>query len=248
MTRIMLCLYFFISMSGFSNPFLNFGVVANDENYQIYRSAELGNDGLERIESILKSKGLPFPKTIIYMNDEGYQGLFPEFSAFAVEEFKAQEKYGFKFYHPFDYNYRTYLDGVNPYEPSEDIDKKDNLNSEAKELFGVIEDEKKDGGIDSLVRILKLVLDKDKQPVLFHCHGGRHRSGIIAMLVRHLQGGKWKTGSKRFVYGHWLSPLEYEYFEYNRLLFKFENIKFVRKFVQSSAFREIQNDYPLVGF
>ena len=79
--------------------------------------------------------------------------------------------------------------------------------------------------------------------MLFHCHGGRHRTGMVAMMLRHIQGGWWVNGPKTKRYGMNLSPLEYEYYKFNRSMFRRENIKFVRKFSQDQRFLEIKIRY-----
>ena len=165
-----------------------FGVVSNNANYQIFRSSALGKNGLRRVSRYMKGKSLPLPQTIIYMNSGGYS--FPFY--FALDEYKKQDEYQFQFFHSFG-NPRTYLDGHNPYNPSKNIDTSLILGREARKYFD-FEDDRPDGGVDRLFVILDLILDPVNQPVLFHCHGGRHRTGMFAMILRHMQGGVWTDG------------------------------------------------------
>ena len=219
---------------------IKFGVVLNNDEYTIYRSAALGKGGLKTLHKHLKKNGLPFPKTIIYMNKNGYK--FPFY--FALDEYFASEtqKYGgFKFYHSFGEE-RTYLDGINPYEPRDDIDRKSILGSRARKYFR-LRDDGVDGGMDSLMRIMDLVLSPENQPVLFHCFGGRHRTGIVAMIIRYLQGGWWTDGTYKRRRGIDMNPAQYEYYKYNHLLFRKSNIEFVERFSQDDRFELLNEKY-----
>jgi len=225
---------------GASDREANFGVVVQNDNYTIYRSAMLGKQGLKHLSNYLEVHNMPFPKTIIYMNKQGYS--FPLY--FAIEEYKASlsGKYGeFEYFHPFS-EYRTYVDGQNPYEAKEDIDTDLTLGPIGKRYFHLFDDGI-DGGVETVINILKLIVDTERQPVLFHCLGGLHRTGMIGMSVRYLQGGYWVDGPKTEVQGIELNPAEYEYFKYNPLIFRPNNIKFIRKFTQDPRFLELKEKY-----
>lgn len=232
----------------FHSGLINFDVVLKNDQHLIYRSAALGSLGLKYLNYHLKRHQLPFPKTIIYMNNAGYQDLIPLFGDFAIEEYEQQQKYGYRFYHSFDYDYRTYVDGMNPYEPGQDIDKSRLiLGPKAKRLFGQIKDDQADGGVDAFVRVLKVVLDKDNHPILFHCLGGRHRTGMIALAIRYLQGGEWIHGPKKWVTYlgkklH-LNPAQYEYYLFNKDLLRTENFAFIEKFSQDPEFQILKEQY-----
>ncbi len=228
---------------------VNFGIVIQNEHYQIYRSRLLGKLGLSKIDTYFKENDLTFPKTIVYMNRQGYRGPLFLFAQFAITEYELQNTYGFNFYHSFGYDYRTYLDGRNPYEPEDDIDRGRHLNAKAKKLFGEIKDDKKDGGVGAFIRILELVLDRDKQPVLYHCFGGKHRTGMITLAIRYMQGGDWIHGEKTEVKSsqdgeyYWLNPAEYEYHLYNKKSFRKENLDFVKKFSKDERFLALKKKY-----
>ena len=209
----------------------NFGVVKMNSTYQIYRSEILGSDGLKAVSEGLKQNSLPFPKTIVYMNINGYSDR----DLRAMEEFREKEFYNYSFFHSFLYSYRTYLDGTNPYEPREDIDAKNYLGTEAKEEFGVVSDQTPDGGVDAFARILDVVLDPAQQPILIHCLGGRHRTGMTALALRYIEGGEWLKGSHSvrvppYIKSVTLNNAQYEYYRHNTLMFRFDNLKFIDTF------------------
>lgn len=180
----------------------NFGVVVNNEEYQIYRSAKLGAKGLSYLKGHLKKKGLPFPKTIVYLNKMGGIGF-----GFAYEERNLQGKYGYKWHH-------IYLDGHTPNK-------------------------------DKFFQVLDMVLKEENQPVLFHCYGGRHRTGMMAMALRYIQGGEWVDGPMRRmrVFPRMRSPLlnpaEQEYAKFNRAMFRFTNVRFIRGLQDDDRFQEL---------
>lgn len=226
----------------------NFGVVVKNSYHTIYRSARLGNSGLENVAEHLERKGLPFPKTVIHMNKHGFKRRLPLNSLFALEEYKAQNKYDFQYFHSYRSDYRTYLDGKNPYEASQDIDKKKYLNKEAQKYFTLDDREEADGNVDDMIRILELVLNND-EPVLFHCTGGRHRTGMIALAIRYMQGGEWINGPKKEagtgVFGkkRELNPAQYEYWLHNKRLFRIKNIEFMEEFSKDQRFLALKETY-----
>lgn len=222
---------------GPENRLIHLGTVIHNDQYQIYRSAYLNNIGFDIFRKHLKKHQRKFPKTIIYMNKLGYR--FPIY--FALQEHRLQRYYDFKFYHSFG-EVRTYLDGTDPYRASEDIDSSSYLGKEARKHFSY-KDDKIDGGIREFKTILELILDPNNQPVLFHCYGGLHRTGIVALALRYLQGGHW-TGKRTFRrWGMDLNLAEYEYYQYNRILFRKENVLFIRQFSREPYFAKLKKRY-----
>ncbi len=216
---------------------LKFGTLSYNDRFKIYRSAKLGKDGLEDLKSYLKRKKMPFPKTIIYMNKGGYK--FPFY--FALEEHFKSNDYGYDFFHSFGPG-RTYVDGYNPYQAKSDIDKEGQLGRKARKHFSY-EDDGVDGGVENFKKVLEMVLDEENQPVLFHCWGGRHRTGMIAMAIRYIQGGNWVGKKKYESWGMRLNAAEYEYYKYNKALYRKDNIKFIREFVKEPFFQNLKNQY-----
>lgn len=205
----------------------NFGIVSATERYQIYRSAELGSHGLAELKEALDQANLPFPKTIIYMNSAGY--AFPLY--FALEEYKAQEEYGFRFFHPFG-TPRTYVDGYNPYHPTDVIDKRTILGHFARKYFAY-GDGNVCGGVEAVILILNLILDPSNQPVLFHCLGGMNRTGMIAMIIRYMQKMPW-------------DKILAEYHQHAKPFARQENIDFVLEFIKSPAFMKLCDVYSFL--
>lgn len=218
----------------------NFGLLINSKTHTIYRSSALGYEGLEDTWRVLKKCTLPMPKTIIYMNKEGY--TWP--TTFAIQEYLAQEKYGFRFYHSFGPDHeRTYVDGHNPFHPDKNVDKTKYLNEQAERLFPPKDHPAADGGIEIFKRVLEYVLDPNNQPVLFHCLGGRHRTGMMAMAIRYLQDDFWMTGPlKRFLFWK-LNPAKYEYTRYNAILARPENWAFMDQLAKEKWFAELKLRY-----
>jgi hypothetical protein len=221
----------------------NLGLVMRNENYTLYRSASLGASGLADLAKHLEERRLPFPKTIIYMNRNGYSRSFLRPTAYAVEEYEFSKKYGYEFYHTFRSDYSTYLTHGNPYFPTKDVNSKDLLNEKAVKYFGFHPEMKLEGGMDSFYRILDLVLES-KGPVLFHCSGGRHRTGMIGLALRYLQGGAWTQGNfdGPSTYKK-LNRAQFEYYQHNKVLFEPENLRFIEQWYRDPKFVEYQKRY-----
>lgn len=217
---------------------INFGVLVLNDKYQIYRSGKLGESGLIQLEKHLREKGLPFPKTIIHLNSRGFSWWIDHY---ALDEFQMQNRYGYTFFHPYKMDYRTYLDGQNPYKPHTIIDYWTPLSQKSLQLLQIraVENPTAEGGIDSLKRVLALILDPSRQPVLFHCDGGRHRTGMVALLIRSIQGGEW-TDRPRFLIDSGalatqkrkVTTAQLEYFMHNPDYPRENNLLFVDKFTQ----------------
>ncbi|OFZ51970.1 MAG: hypothetical protein A2381_01550 [Bdellovibrionales bacterium RIFOXYB1_FULL_37_110] len=227
----------------------NFGVLINNDEFQIYRSERLGKEGVEEVFSSLKELGFKVPKTIIYMNYMNYSFFLDH----AVEEYEIQNDFDFKFYHSYDKNMRTYLDGRNPIHPKKDIDDLENLDFWARpsqnaiEQFEIKPDGKLDGGVDAFYRILAIALNPENQPVLFHCHGGIHRTGMIALAIRYLQGGSWTKAFKvPYYYDDDLlitNKAKQEYILFNPKKPRVENFQFIDSVSRSPEFKKLSKTY-----
>ena len=217
---------------------LKFGVLVENEHYQIYRSKKLGDGGLEELfEDYFQEKGQDFPKTIIYMNRAGYK--FPFY--YAIDEHKLQDKYGYQFYHSFG-TPRTYLDGFNPYDADTDIDEKKPLGRHARKYFSYFDDGI-DGDVDDFFTIMELVLNPYNQPVLFHCFGGRHRTGMVALAIRYMQGGRWTNGPRFHRKDMWMNAAQFEYYRFNHAFFREENLEFIDRVIEDERFIQLKEKY-----
>jgi hypothetical protein len=224
---------------------LNFGIVVHNKAHTIYRSAALGREGLADIADYLQKRNLPFPKTIIHMNKEGYRWALFTPSNFAVEEHQESLRYGFEYFHSFRYDYSTYLEGHNPYNASVNVNRSRYFEGDAKKVFGFNETYEIKGGMDSFYRILDIILQSEG-PVLFHCTGGHHRTGMIAMAIRYLQGGDWREGEyEADVWGPniLVNAAKYEYFLHNKNFFRRLNLEFIDRWAQDPLFEVYRTRY-----
>lgn len=225
---------------GPSDKSINLGIVIKNPTYTIYRSSALGKRSMRHLSNYLEDHDLPFPKTIIYMNSAGY--AFPLY--FAIDEYKASlaETYGpFDFFHPFG-ELRTYVDGQNPYYPTDFIDTSLYLGPVGRRYFSY-HDTGIAGGIESFMDVMNLILDPERQPVLFHCFGGMHRTGMAALVLRYIQGGRWIDGPKTKSHNMYLTPAEYEYTKFNPIFFRKHNLEFIREFIHDPRFLELKEKY-----
>gem|GEM_PF-2205767 len=233
---------------------LNFGVVINNSKYKIYRSERLGKEGLTKLQAHLAQVNLPMPKIIVYMNYSDYSALNQE----AIEEYESQSRFGYKFYHSYDYSNRTYLDGHNPFYPEDDIDNLDEIPiwnfplQKAITIFNIHPDGALDGGVDAFEKIMKIVLNPENSPVLFHCHGGKHRTGMIALAIRYLQGGSWVNDKtplffpslSSYTFGVVINnDAKLEYMLYNPLRARQENFDFIDNYSKTTNFLQLANQY-----
>lgn len=247
---------------------LNFGVVINNQHYKIYRSKSLGHAGIEEIFTHLKEQNLPQPKRIIFVNKDGYKNsfgsqtlstynhFFNSLHFFAYEQaqaFSDQGKYSdVTFYHPF--NSQVYLSGQNPLDDVESHSLSSVANPEIYEYFRQDLDRGEISSVlahrSNLLRVLTLILDS-QTPVLFHCTGGLHRTGMLALSIRYLQGGVWtkafkkplevKVGLLRKVRLRNLA--EIEYYLHNSIELRKKNLESIRHFSQTESFRKLAEKY-----
>jgi hypothetical protein len=226
---------------------INFGVVKNNGNYQLYRSKKLGEEGLKELRKHLEINNLPFPRTIIYLGNEGYKWTAKS-DKFAIDEFKLQDLYGYDFFHSYGDEERTYIDELNPYFARKNIDDEKYIDNEGKDLFSISKDDKADGGVSDFTNIMRIILNPNRNPVLFHGVNGTQRTGMIALALRYLEGGEWIFGPKKNIkiwdVEYELNPAQFEYYKHNKKFFKKENIDFIEKyFKEDEDFNELKRNY-----
>ena len=96
-----------------------------------------------------------------------------------------------------------------------------------------------------------------KNTVLFHCVGGMHRTGMIALLLRFLQGGDWvkpfskpikviiRKKKKFFIEVKLKNKAELEYYLHNKYLFREKNIMSVNKLIKTERFLALKRKYQV---
>jgi hypothetical protein len=107
---------------------------------------------------------------------------------------------------------------------------------------------------ENFYRILELVLSSEG-PVLFHCTGGIHRTGMVGMAVRNLQGGVWTeefaepirivsysnfSGGQEIILNNYA---EVEYVMHNHYQVRLENFEAVRQLAQEDRFKQLYERY-----
>ena len=243
----------------------NFGVIWEG---MIYRSAKLGAEGIGTVFHQLKKFGQATPQSIASLHVMGFGGPGGSYN---LEEIEACENRGVTFlhsYHP-DPFLTVYMDGTNP--ASIDINDPHHGNIYKRETLKKYIPEKKNreklgirqsllkervviGDTMDFLQTIENLIDAP-WPLLIHCKGGRHKTGMIAMIFEYLafkqsmneEHSKIVTVSdvtkgvflKRFS----LRPAEVNYAEYNSNVYRHQNIKFIRgvisgKFLNSSELRE----------
>ncbi len=248
----------------------------------IYRSQKLGYKGLEALSQALKIHGQLPAKTVASIHVMGFGDK--KGGSYNLEELRYCEERQMLFMHSYHNNPKhwVYLDGTNPSRiDPEDKDHGDVFREYAVKKF--IPDSKiremlridlsreqglyRDGNIDDFLSTLENLIDAP-WPLVFHCKGGRHKTGMIAIIFETLlrEQGKtenWHTvnvpifknridrffnnkdGFFKMLGGpmyeeYFLKDEEVSYFRHNESVFRWENIEFVRNFLDCKFFNEEQ--------
>ncbi len=267
------------------NPAINFGVLLHNPYYQISRSKGLGEKGLVSLHKHLRDWQMRFPSKIIYMNDYGYgvptihqlvtrdqslakylteQGelLFGSFrwgvgfnSFFSLEEQEAGlgngaaaelQNISFEFLHGSNRN--VFLDGRNPLGVAP---------ASANFPDGSGGAVHRIGGRDALYQVLKEILTAEG-PLLFHCKGGIHRTGMTGLMIRYLQGGIWTEvapwpGAYGAAFYVGMIPVprgakyknlaQLEYLQHNQVHFREKNLEAVEQVSKEAQFRCLKEKF-----
>lgn len=252
------------------NTDLNFGVLVNNPYFRIYRSSGLGTRGLAELENHLQGEDHPerLPSTIIYMNHYAYGDASENLKNYFIKKYKEWEgsptfayqafakqqdmhplfprsEKQFLFLHPADSAEKNvFLQGKNPLQ---DLLEERDFTGISLKRPAKGESIRTRGGRENLYNVLEGILS-GKGPVLFHCKGGIHRTGMTALMIRYLQGGEWtrpwlreseggpsaisvraKTGGPTYQMVKVGNPAEYEYFLHNPKNFRRENLQAIRE-------------------
>ena len=259
----------YFSKTCYSYEPLNFGVVINNSNHKLYRSKALGERGVEELFSFMKRSKLELPSVVVFMNKEGYRRtvvgswvspithVFNGITPFVYEQAKMFSKGGkfpnISFFHPL--NSRVFLSGK---DPLNDVVSLPITTIAEPEILRYFNEEISDNGMVNIIasrssffNTLELVL-AGKGPVLFHCTGGLHRTGMIALSIRYLQGGIWLKPFKRPLEAKTglqgkISKLknlaEVEYYLHNSWHFRSKNLNAIRKIAETEEFKDLRNRY-----
>ena len=254
---------FFSSKCSAYEP-LNFGVLVHNEHHKIYRSQALGRDGIDLLFDFLDQKQMARPTTVIFMNRHGYRYFIPpenlrtwgpkfyRVHAFAYEQelaFSQGGKYpNVSFFHPLNSN--TYLSGRDPLNDLVSYPINLIADSDIAEFF-----QNKYPQIhevrslrSNFFHILNIILNAN-EPVLFHCTGGLHRTGMISLAIRTLQGNLWTKPFKKplviqtGILNHDFelrNLAELEYYLHNPYRFRRGNIYSMRELTKYQEFRNLQ--------
>ncbi|MFK7822570.1 MAG: tyrosine-protein phosphatase [Oligoflexales bacterium] len=254
------------SVDQFSFRKYNFGVVVNNSRHRLYRSKALGELGTRELFSFLQENNLLIPNLVIFMNKQGYKqpsnlsgGLYGfgaslriEDGVFAFEESQIFSKFGARpevsFYHPL--NSPVYLSGQDVVNDSLAFPIDAYVDQDIKKYFEA--QIRKSGTGEHIVAkkdnfyfILKLVLES-RDPVLFHCTGGRHRTGMIAMAIRYIQGSFWTKSFRQEIkvripnIKHLVglrNLAEIEYYLHNKRYLREKNLESLRALSQEARFK-----------
>lgn len=210
---------------------LNFGLLLQNPHYQIYRASKLDSQSWPKYKNFLLEKQFIYPTKIIYLNRFGTQvttnsSLEQISSSIFHDETHDQDPilfFPFEFTHP---HHST-------------------LPQEGK------------GGRDILFDILHEILTSDTHPVSIHCKDGIHRTALAALMIRYLQGGIWtetqstslqpsevKRDHRKIRGGVILhNQAELEYYQFNPLSFRKENLEAIELLSHDLRFSCLKNQF-----
>lgn len=266
---------------------LNFGVLIYNRYYKIYRSSGLGTRGLSALKDHLLSNKLDFPTRILYLNSVGYAPSAPHSwlglkrlasesskqifystrekitsqSFYGAGSFATEERLisstseGREEYFPFEFLDGTekdiYLTGENPV--NHNLTPEEFSSDHGTTLL-------RNGDRMAFYQVLEEILTHDG-PLLFHCQGGIHRTGMTALMLRYLQGGKWTDrnlldeSQRTILFNRYnIMPAEtalisnhaeLEYFLHNPINFRQSNLEAISAISEDARFKCLQYEFSL---
>lgn len=246
---------------------LNFGVLVNNKYHHIYRSKALGEEGTQKLFRHMVYNKLPLPTRVVFINKDGFKkkmwAKIPYVSSLVrgTDNFAMQEHAMFhplgqfptiEFWHPL--NNDVYLSGHNPLNDVTDYHAAKYTDEESSREFEVHTHSLISARKENFYRILELILNNEGA-VLFHCTGGLHRTGMVAMAIRHLQGGEWtqpfaepiriltlgSLSNGQEIYLQNLAEVEYVLHNPNNV--RLDNLEAVRDLVKEARFQELYQQY-----
>lgn len=252
----------------------NFGVILDGF---IYRSKSLGKKGVEEVSKLFAEQNIIPLKSIASIHVMGFGGPYGSYN---LEEMAECEKREMTFLHSFhfDPSKTIFMDGTDPSHVDEsgsqhgnifkqDLfdefipDKKVQLSLRTKEILA--SGRKNRGDTMDFLTSLENLIDAS-WPILIHCKGGRHKTGMFAMIFQYLLDNlmmdprvahpiripayknrisDWWTqraGFTQIFAGDFYSKLnlafaEEAYYVHNNGAFRLENLTFIRRVIDGSA-------------
>ncbi len=246
---------------------LNFGVLVHNKYHHIYRSKALGDSGTEELFTHLLVNQLPLPTRVIFINKDGFKkkiwAKIPYVTHFirGTDNFAMQEHRLFnpngrfpevEFWHPLNLN--VYLHGHNPLEDVDSYPALSYVDREAAAEFSLSSQQQITASKQNFYTILEMILNHEGG-VLFHCTGGVHRTGMVSMAIRKLQGGQWtkpfaepirivsysNLSSGQVIYLDNLAEVEYVMHNHHNV--RLENFEAVRALAEEPEFQLLYQRY-----
>ena len=229
----------------------------------IYRSRHLGSKGLNWLYKIFESNHLNFLQSVASIHVYGYGSgkfkhklgslIMPEYFNlyYNLEEFQYCKKNQIEFLHTYhsDRNKFVYFDGEDPSEipfsPHHgDIYRKATtdiyLTPESVELFNIdLNHSPVPGDTSDFLQTLQNLIDTP-WPLLIHCKGGKHKTGMIAMIFQFLYLSHINSGYKPDFYSFESSPLYLSYITHAGHEPNKKNTDFVKRLLSG----ELTNQHP----
>ncbi|NRA44803.1 MAG: hypothetical protein HRU09_07600 [Oligoflexales bacterium] len=174
----------------------NFAVVLDG---LIYRSKLLGKKGMRELWTTLKREGVARPKSIASIHVMGFGGVGGSYN---LEELEESKKKGVSFLHSYHYDKRltVYMDGTDPSKIIENDPHHGNIYTQ-ETVNRFIPDEKiqkllkidqsiaenryLSGDTEDFLQSVENMIDAP-WPLLIHCKGGRHKTGMFAIVFEYL--------------------------------------------------------------
>lgn len=174
----------------------NFAIVIDG---MIYRSSLLGKKGIKEVWDTLKNEGIARPKSIASIHVMGFGGVGGSYN---LEEIKESERRGITFLHSYHYdkNLTVYMDGTDPSKIVENDPHHGNIYTQ-ETVNRFIPDSKVQkqlkihksmeeqrylaGDTHDFLQSVENMIDAP-WPLLIHCKGGRHKTGMFAIIFEYL--------------------------------------------------------------
>jgi hypothetical protein len=174
----------------------NFAVVLEG---LVYRSKNLGRNGIDELSKELHEANFPAIKSIASIHVMGFGGVGGDYNLQEIATAKAR---GITFLHTYAYdkNLMVYMDGTDPSKIIEtDPDHGNIYEPDTVNKFIPDAGVRRQLGVDRSMAEKRVVLGDTKDflqslsnmidapwPLLIHCKGGRHKTGMFSLIIEYL--------------------------------------------------------------